>query len=166
MILSFFSKVFEKDVASHLNSCINGSNKSLSICTQELQLNWNWPSNDPHWYCHHWMRAKSQYWLGLSTAFDTIDHTILLRRLDDHLYADDSQLYVAFTSGISAEQFTTMLGLHPVMHVMNKLQLKPDKTEFFFIENEWQRNKYLPTFPVELFGVKTNPAKSVQNLGD
>ena len=47
----------------------------------------------------------------------------------------------------------------------NKLKLNPDKTEFLLIGNERQRNKYLSMFPIELLGVKTNPAKSARNLG-
>ena len=47
----------------------------------------------------------------------------------------------------------------------NKLKLNPDKTEFLLIGNERQRSKYLSMFPVELLGVKINPAKSARNLG-
>ena len=46
----------------------------------------------------------------------------------------------------------------------NRLKLKPDKTEFFLIGNERQRSKYLPMYPIELFSVKTNPAKSARNV--
>ena len=46
----------------------------------------------------------------------------------------------------------------------NKLKLNPDKTEFLLIGNERQQSKYLPMFPIELLGVKTNPAKSARNL--
>ena len=48
---------------------------------------------------------------------------------------------------------------------MNKLKLNPDKTEFLLIGNKRQRSKYLSMFPIELLGVKTNPAKSARNLG-
>ena len=47
----------------------------------------------------------------------------------------------------------------------NKLKLNPDKTEFLLIGNERQRSKYLSSFPIELLGVKTYPAKSARNLG-
>ena len=47
----------------------------------------------------------------------------------------------------------------------NKLKLNPDKTEFLLIGNERQRKKYLSMFPIELLGIKTNPAKSARNLG-
>ena len=47
----------------------------------------------------------------------------------------------------------------------NKLKLNPDKTEFLLIGKERQWSKYLSMFPIELLGVKTNPAKSAHNLG-
>ena len=85
-----------------------------------------------------------------------------------HLYADDSQLYVSFASGDSAAALNGLQScLASVQSWMstNKLKLNPDKTEFLLIGNERQRSKYLSMFPIELLGVKTNPAKSARNLG-
>ena len=47
---------------------------------------------------------------------------------------------------------------------MDKLKLKPDKSELLLIGNERQRSKYLSMFQIELLGVKTNPAESARNL--
>ena len=77
--LSFLSKILEKAVASHLNSHI----KWLSICIQEfhstetalLQIH-----NDIFSLMDDG-RVTALTLLHLSAAFDTIDHTILLRRL-------------------------------------------------------------------------------------
>ena len=85
-----------------------------------------------------------------------------------HLYADDSQLYVSFASGDSAAVLTALqscLASVQSWMSMNKLKLNPDKTEFLLVGNERQQRKYLSMFPIELFGVKTNPAKSARNLG-
>ena len=85
-----------------------------------------------------------------------------------HLYADDSQLYVCFSSGNSAAALSGLQScLASVQAWMstNKLKLNPDKTEFLLIGNERQRSKYLSMFPVELLGVETYPAKSARNLG-
>ena len=85
-----------------------------------------------------------------------------------HLYADDSQLYVSFSSGNSAAELNGLQScLASVQSWMstNKLKLNPDKTEFLLIGNERQRSRYLSMFPIELLGVETYPAKSARNLG-
>ena len=84
------------------------------------------------------------------------------------LYADDSQLYVSFASGDSAAALnglqSCLVSAQSWMST-NKLKLNPNKTYFLLIRNERQQSKYLSMFPIELFGVKTNPAKSARNLG-
>ena len=47
----------------------------------------------------------------------------------------------------------------------NKPKLDLDKIEFLLIGNECQWSEYPFMFPIELLGVKTNPAKSARNLG-
>ena len=87
------------------------------------------------------------------------EHTI-----PQHLYADDSHLYVSFASGDSAAALNGLQScLGPVQLWMstNKLKMNPDKTEFLLIGNERQRSIYLSMFAIELLGVKTNPAKSL-----
>ena len=84
------------------------------------------------------------------------------------LYANDSQLYVSFSSGDSA---AALNGLQSCLAFVqswmstSKLKLNPDKTAFLLIGNERQWSKYLSKFPVELLSVKTNPAKSARNHG-
>ena len=85
-----------------------------------------------------------------------------------HLYADDSKLYVSFSSNSSAAALTGLQSCLAFVHSWmsrNKLKLSPDKTEFLLIGNEQQRSKYLSMFPIELLGVKTYSAKSFRNLG-
>ena len=85
-----------------------------------------------------------------------------------HLYADDSQLYVSFSSGDSAAALNGLQScLASVQSWMstNKLKLNPDKTEFLLIGNERQRSKYISMFPIELLGVKSYPAKPARSLG-
>ena len=87
--------------------------------------------------------------------------------IPDDLYADDSQLYVSFASGDSAAALNGLQScLASVQSWMstNKLKLNPDKTEFILIGNERQRSNYLSLCPIEIFGVKTNRAKSARNL--
>ena len=85
-----------------------------------------------------------------------------------HPYADDSHLYVSFASGDYAAALNGLQScLASVQSWMstNKLKLNPDKTEFLLIGNKRQRSNYLSMFPIQLLGVKTNPAESARNLG-
>ena len=84
-----------------------------------------------------------------------------------NLYANDSQLYVSFSSGDSAAALNGLQScLASVQSWMstNKLKLNPDDTEFLLIGNERQRSKYLSMFPIDLLGVKSCPTKSTRNL--
>ena len=107
--------------------------------------------------------------LLLFTLYTTpISSLILGHAIPHHLYADDSQLYISFSSGNSAVALNGLQScLASVQSWMstNKLKLKPDKTEFLVIGNEWQWSKYLSMFSIELLGVETYPAKSARNLG-
>ena len=85
-----------------------------------------------------------------------------------HLYADDSQLYISFSSGNSAAALnglqSCLASVHSWMST-NKLKLNPEKIEFLHIGNEQQWSKYLSVCPIELLGVETYLAKSARNLG-
>ena len=82
--LSFLSTVLEKVVVNKLNSYINSSDTSNqyqsayrkfhSTKTALLKIHNDIPTS---------VDAGKVTPLDLSTAFDTIDHTVLLRRLDD-----------------------------------------------------------------------------------
>ena len=104
----------------------------------------------------------------LFTLYTTpLSSMIFEHAIPHHLYADDSQLYVSFVSGDSAAALNSLQScLASVQSGMstNKLKLNPDKTEFLLIGNERQGSKYLSMFPIELLGVKSNPAKSARYL--
>ena len=238
--LSFLSKVLEKVVVNQLNTHINSSNTSNQYQSAYRKFH---STETALLKIHSDILASMDVGkvtpltlLDLSAPFDTIDHTILLSRLDDwfgvtgkalswfklyltgrcqriklgdclsskadlkfgvpqgsvlgpllftlyttplssmtfehaiphHLYADDSQLYVSFASGDSAAALNGLqscLASAQSWMSTNKLKLNPDKTEFLLIAKERQQSKYLSMFLFELLGVKTNPAKSVRNLG-
>ena len=84
-----------------------------------------------------------------------------------HLYADNSPQYVSFALGNSAvalNDLQSCLASVQLWMLKIKLRLNPYKTEFLLIGIERQRSKFIFMFPIELFGVKTNPAKSAWNL--
>ncbi len=105
----------------------------------------------------------------LFTLYTTPLSTVIQNQSVSHqLYADDSQLYVSFSSGDSVTQLNNLKScLDSVWNWMhsNKLKLNPQKTEFLLIGHEQQRRKYLAQFPINLMDVETNPSKSVRNLG-
>ena len=93
---------------------------------------------------------------------------VLGHAIPHHLYADDGQLYISFSSGNSA---AALNGLQSCLASVQswistkKLKLNPDKTESLLVGSERQQSKYLSMFSIELLGVKTYPAKSAHNLG-
>ena len=105
----------------------------------------------------------------LFTLYTTpLSSMICEHAIPHHLYADDSQLYVSFASEDSAAALNglqSFLASVQSWMLIKKLKLNPDKTKFLLVGNEQQRIKYLSMFPIEVLGVKTNPAKSAQNLG-
>ena len=98
-----------------------------------------------------------------------IIYTAPLRQVvSHHSCADDSQLYVSFSSrnsSVSRSSLKSCLDSVQLWMPGNKLKLNPDKTEFFLIGQERQRSKYLAMFRVDLLGVKTTSAKAAPNFG-
>ena len=238
--LRFLSKILENVVANRLNVHINSSHTSNDYQSAYRKFN---STETALLKIHNDIlssmddgRVTALTLFDLFAAFDTIDHSILLRRLGDwygvsgnaldwfhsyltgrsqriklgnclssrfdlsfgvpqgsvlgpllftfyttplsrlisghdiphHLYADDSQLLISFSSGNSAAALNGLQScLASVQSWMstNKLKPNPDKTEFLLIGNERQWSKYLSMFPIELLGVETYPAKFARNLG-
>ena len=111
--------------------------------------------------------------LGPLHAFYTVHHSSQHGHsrpfhIVHHLYADDSQLYISFTSDDSANQLDSLkFCLDSVWNWMlcNKLKLNPSKTDFLLIGHEQQRKNHLCRFPVTLMGIDANPSASARNLG-
>ena len=86
------------------------------------------------------------------------------RAISHHLYTDDRQRNVSCVSRDTAtalNSFQSCLASAQSWTSMNKLKLKPDKTELLLIGNERQSL----IFPIEILGVKTNPSNSAGNVG-
>ena len=85
-----------------------------------------------------------------------------------HLYADDTQIYLAVDSGnfdSSMEQLTECL--KSVLEWMDgvKLKLNPEKTKFIIIGQKAIRESLAPNFPVPLLQNNISPSVEVKNLG-
>ena len=103
----------------------------------------------------------SLYTLPLSSIIE-------LYPLQHKLYADDTQIYISFTTGdynSSIDSLKACLNAVNDWMFCNKLKLNPDKTEFLLIGNQIQRKKFSDKFPIEILGNKISPAKTAKNLG-
>ena len=89
-------------------------------------------------------------------------------RIQHHLYADDTQIYVPLTptnfhSNIRHLQ-DCLLAVEGWMHA-NMLKLNPDKTEFILFGTAAARSKLATLFPIDILGTKVVPERVVRNLG-
>ena len=85
-----------------------------------------------------------------------------------HLYADDTQIYLA----VDSRNFDSIMEeltkcLKSVQEWMDgvKLKLNPEKTEFIIIGQKAIRESLAPNFPVPLLQNNISPSVEVKNLG-
>ena len=106
--------------------------------------------------------------LCFSLSTTSLSNLVSTYAIPHHLYADNSQLYVSFSSDDSAAALNGLQSCFASVQSWmstDKLNLNPDKTEFLLFGNERQRRKYLSMIPIAFLGVQTYPAKSARNLG-
>ena len=85
-----------------------------------------------------------------------------------HLYADDTQIYLAVDSrnfDSSIEELTKCLRSIQEWMVGVKLKLNPEKNEFIIIGQKAIRESLAPNFPVPLLQNNISPSVEVKNLG-
>ena len=85
-----------------------------------------------------------------------------------HLYADDTQIYLAVDSrnfDSSVEELTECLKSVQEWMVGVKLKLNPEKNEFIIIGQKAIRESLAPNFPVPLLENNIFPSVEVKNLG-
>ena len=85
-----------------------------------------------------------------------------------HLYADDTQIYVALDDRNFDSSFAELTEcLTCVQNWMAgvKLKLNPKKTEFIIIGDRQARESFINKFPTQLLGNSISPTDTVKNLG-
>ena len=100
------------------------------------------------------------YTTPLSYIFDTTS-------VKFHLYADDTQLYISFSSTDSAKSLSclssTLDSVYAWLH-SNRLSVNPSKTEYLLIGTPQQQHKILST-SITFSGITISPSSDVRNLG-
>ena len=84
-----------------------------------------------------------------------------------HLYADDTQLYISFSSSDSAYNLTVLSSTLDSVYswfTVNRLSVNPSKAEFLLVGTPQQRSKLTAT-SVSFCGTVLTPSDSCRNLG-
>ena len=84
-----------------------------------------------------------------------------------HLYADDTQLYISFSSSDSAYSLTLLSSTLDKVYLWltsNRLSVNPQKTEYLLIGTPHQREK-VSSSSVFFYGQQLTPSSQVRNLG-
>ena len=85
-----------------------------------------------------------------------------------HLYADDTQIYLALDNrnfDSSFAELTECLTCIQNWMAGVKLKLNPEKTEFIIIGDRQARESLINKFPTQLLGNSISPTDTVKNLG-
>ena len=80
----------------------------------------------------------------------------------NHLYADDTQMYMSLSVS-NAKEFLEKL--QQCLMDESKLKLNPSKTKFLLIGIKLLLEKFLHNFPCSILVQDTNPSASAKNLG-
>src|SRR6188768_860423 len=84
-----------------------------------------------------------------------------------HLYADDTQLYISFSSSDSTSNLSVLSSTLDTIHswlTLNRLTVNPAKTEFLLIGTKQQRSK-ITNCSISFLGIPITPSIHARNLG-
>ena len=83
------------------------------------------------------------------------------------MYADDTQLYISFSSNDAVSSLAILSSTLDSVHswlTLNRLSLNPDKTEYLLIGTNRQRSKVIDT-SLSFSGTSVLPSSHARNLG-
>jgi len=105
----------------------------------------------------------------LFTLYTTpLSSLIQSHKLDHDLYADDTQVYISFSTAdtdISLKQLGDWLSDICGWMTNNKLRIKANKTDFIIIVTSRQCSKLSHFFPMNILSHSITPSDTVRNLG-
>jgi len=100
-----------------------------------------------------------------TTPLSSLIHS---HKLDHHLYADDTQVYISLSTAdtdLSLKQLSDCLSDISGWMANNKLRLNANKTDFIIIDTLRQRGKLTNFFPTNILSHSITPSDTVRNLG-
>ena len=89
-------------------------------------------------------------------------------KLNHHLYADDTQIYISFSSNKAVDSLRMLQACATEVSSWmsnSMLKLNPEKTEFMIIGSRQQRKKVEHLFPFQFLCQDIRPTTSAKNLG-
>ena len=104
----------------------------------------------------------------LFSLFTTpLSHLLADSSIQFHFYADDTQLYISFSSSDSCQSLTKLSTTLDLIHswfCANRLAVNPSKTEYLLVGTNQQRSK-VTSSSVYFQNLSLTPTDSVRNLG-